>query len=140
MKYKQVAQVARLWQRGSPRSPCLSPPRFFSSFSGVQQQSTKKNNDNKNGEQLNTSSETPQPRLRSIQDPGFWACKSTWRRARINTLRCLFGCTIGDFSALWILQTFYPGLGMGVIMGASSNSPFPVQHLFSFIPLLSRGY
>ena len=52
----------------------------------------------------------------------FWACRSTWRRAGINTLRCLIGCTVGDFSALWTLQSYYPELGMNTIMLASSAS------------------
>lgn len=52
----------------------------------------------------------------------FWNCRSTWRRAGVNTLRCLVGCTAGDFSALWILQTYYPELGMGSIMAMSSES------------------
>lgn len=59
--------------------------------------------------------------LSTLQLP-FWTCRSTWRRASINTLRCLVGCTSGDFSALWILQTYYPELGMGSIMAISSES------------------
>lgn len=55
--------------------------------------------------------------------PQFWAHRSTWKRAGINTLRCLVGCTAGDFSTMWLLQTFYPELGMGPIMAASSTSP-----------------
>jgi hypothetical protein len=50
----------------------------------------------------------------------FWTCRHIWRRAGINTLRCLVGCTFGDFSALWMLQTYFPELGMGTIMGLSS--------------------
>ncbi|KAL6231432.1 hypothetical protein BDW75DRAFT_220239 [Aspergillus navahoensis] len=52
----------------------------------------------------------------------FWTCRSTWRRAGINTLRCVVGCTVGDFAALWTLQTFFPELGMGTIMAASMAS------------------
>lgn len=57
----------------------------------------------------------------------FWTCRSTWRRAGINTLRCLVGCTAGDFSAMWLLQSYYPELGISSIMVASSNSPPPVS-------------
>ncbi|KAL4973648.1 hypothetical protein BDW66DRAFT_161895 [Aspergillus desertorum] len=60
---------------------------------------------------------TPSPLTRR-----FWTCRSTWRRAGINTLRCLVGCTIGDFAALWTLQTWFPQLGMGTIMVASMAS------------------
>ncbi|PTU19710.1 hypothetical protein P175DRAFT_0503240 [Aspergillus ochraceoroseus IBT 24754] len=52
----------------------------------------------------------------------FWTCRSTWRRAGINTLRCLVGCTAGDFSALWMLQTYLPDIGMGSIMALSMVS------------------
>lgn len=68
----------------------------------------------------------------SLLGLSFWKCKSTWKRARLNTLRCLVGCTIGDFSALWTLQSFYPDLGMNTIMLASSECfNFPVFQLFS---------
>ncbi|PGH33749.1 hypothetical protein GX50_03406 [[Emmonsia] crescens] len=49
----------------------------------------------------------------------FWTSRPIWRRALLNTLRCLVGCTIGDFSAMWFLQAYYPDLGVGYIMGAS---------------------
>ncbi|OBT52803.1 hypothetical protein VE04_06931 [Pseudogymnoascus sp. 24MN13] len=52
----------------------------------------------------------------------FWTSTSTWKRATINTLRCLVGCTVGDFSAMWYLQAFYPALGMGTIMAISMAS------------------
>lgn len=51
----------------------------------------------------------------------FWTCRSTWKRAGLNTLRCLVGCSIGDFSVLWMFQTYYLDLGMGTIMAASSK-------------------
>ncbi|KEQ91919.1 hypothetical protein AUEXF2481DRAFT_448780 [Aureobasidium subglaciale EXF-2481] len=52
----------------------------------------------------------------------FWTCRGTWKRAGVNTLRCLVGCTIGDFSALWTLQTHAPELGMSTIMALSMTS------------------
>ena len=52
----------------------------------------------------------------------FWGMKSVWKRASVNTLRCLIGCTSGDFTALWFLQAFYPNLGMTTIMVVSSTS------------------
>lgn len=48
----------------------------------------------------NTSHRPPRPR-----DLQFWNSRATWRRAAVNTLRCLAGCTLGDFSAMWILQS-----------------------------------
>lgn len=58
----------------------------------------------------------------------FWSDRPTWKRAGINTLRCLIGCTTGDFSAMWLLQTFYPELGMGAIMATSSKHALISTH------------
>ncbi|CAD0097077.1 unnamed protein product, partial [Aureobasidium vineae] len=52
---------------------------------------------------------TTRPRL-SLSERAFWTCRGTWKRACINTFRCLIGCTVGDFSALWALQTYAPDL------------------------------
>ncbi|KEZ43623.1 Uncharacterized protein SAPIO_CDS4218 [Scedosporium apiospermum] len=52
----------------------------------------------------------------------FWASTSAWKRASVNTLRCLIGCTMGDFASLWFLQAFHPSLGMGTIMAISMAS------------------
>jgi len=40
----------------------------------------------------------------------FWRCRHTSRRATINTLRCLAGCSIGDYSALIYCGVFHPEL------------------------------
>lgn len=53
--------------------------------------------------------------------PSFWASKPVWRRAGVNTLRCLVGCTIGDFSSMWYLQAFYLDMGIEPIMAISSK-------------------
>ncbi|KAL3441525.1 hypothetical protein BJX65DRAFT_288384 [Aspergillus insuetus] len=68
----------------------------------------------------------------------FWSCRHTWRRAGINTLRCLVGCTVGDFSALWMVQTYTPDLGMGTIMAASMASGITTSIILETI-LLRRG-
>lgn len=52
----------------------------------------------------------------------FWRSTSVWRRAAINTFRCLIGCTAGDFTAMWTLQSFYPEIGMPSIMAISMAS------------------
>ena len=33
-----------------------------------------------------------------------WTCKSTWRKASVNTLWCLLGCSIGDFGTIFFFQ------------------------------------
>ncbi|KAI5456587.1 hypothetical protein BGZ63DRAFT_395839 [Mariannaea sp. PMI_226] len=58
----------------------------------------------------------------SLLEPSFWKCRHTWKRACVNTLRCLVGCSVGDFSAMWLLQMHYPELGMGWIMPISMAS------------------
>ncbi|KAL4916756.1 hypothetical protein BDW62DRAFT_185536 [Aspergillus aurantiobrunneus] len=68
----------------------------------------------------------------------FWTCRSTWRRAAINTLRCLVGCTVGDFSALWMLQTHFTALGMSTIMAASMASGITTSIILETV-LLRRG-
>jgi len=49
----------------------------------------------------------------------FWLSKQTWKRSAINTGRCLVGCSIGDLSTVWYLQSAYPDLGMATTMGLS---------------------
>ncbi len=33
-----------------------------------------------------------------------WNCKHTWKKARVNTLWCLIGCSIGDFGTILYFQ------------------------------------
>tara|TARA_B100001996_G_C18363768_1_gene478859 strand:- start:197 stop:616 length:420 start_codon:yes stop_codon:yes gene_type:complete len=33
-----------------------------------------------------------------------WNCKKTWKKASINTLWCLVGCSIGDFGTILFFQ------------------------------------
>ena len=33
-----------------------------------------------------------------------WNCKHTWKKARLNTLWCLLGCSIGDFGTIYFFQ------------------------------------
>lgn len=33
-----------------------------------------------------------------------WRCRATWKRASINTLWCLLGCSIGDFGTIAFFQ------------------------------------
>ena len=34
-----------------------------------------------------------------------WKCKKTWNQAKINTLWCLLGCSIGDFGTIFYFQS-----------------------------------
>jgi hypothetical protein len=75
----------------------------------------------------------------SLTIPQFWTSRATWKRAAVNTFRCLIGCTAGDFSAMWYLQLSHPALGMGTIMAISSASTlgYPVQ---KFMLTLCSGF
>jgi len=33
-----------------------------------------------------------------------WKCKHTWKKAQVNTLWCLIGCSIGDFGTILYFQ------------------------------------
>ena len=33
-----------------------------------------------------------------------WNCKHTWKKARLNTLWCLLGCSIGDVGTIYYFQ------------------------------------
>lgn len=67
------------------------------------------------------STKAPSP---SMTDLSFWKAKDVWGRAAINTTRCLIGCTAGDFSTMWYLQSQFPDLSMAVTMSASSKRQF----------------
>ncbi|KAG5657927.1 hypothetical protein KAF25_007960 [Fusarium avenaceum] len=66
------------------------------------------------------SPQTPPPT--SITSRAFWASRPTWKRASVNTTRCLVGCTVGDFTAMWVLQAYYPELSMAIVMPISMAS------------------
>ena len=42
------------------------------------------------------------------ENTGFWADIKKWKRASLNTLNCLIGCSIGDFGMIIFLQAYYP--------------------------------
>lgn len=54
--------------------------------------------------------------------PSFWANKANWRRAAANTFTCLVGCSIGDFSMLFYIQTHHPETPMLVTMAAAMTA------------------
>ena len=41
---------------------------------------------------------------RPTELPISWTCKSTWKKASVNTLWCLLGCSIGDFGTIFFFQ------------------------------------
>tara|TARA_Y100000748_G_scaffold209139_1_gene175314 strand:+ start:679 stop:1113 length:435 start_codon:yes stop_codon:yes gene_type:complete len=45
-----------------------------------------------------------------------WTCKSTWKKAKINTLWCLLGCSIGDFGTIFYFQNIEHTLPVWAVM------------------------
>lgn len=52
-----------------------------------------------------------------------WKCKSTWEKAKINTLWCLLGCSIGDFGTIFYFQNIehywsdFEIMGLAIVNG-----------------------
>jgi len=40
----------------------------------------------------------------TVENSISWKCKHTWKRASVNTLWCLLGCSIGDFGTIYFFQ------------------------------------
>ena len=45
-----------------------------------------------------------------------WKCKGTWKKARVNTLWCLLGCSIGDFGTIFFFQNIQHDLSTLSVM------------------------
>lgn len=107
-----------------PRYPGFSRPRFES----------------RQPKRLSSCcSKQPKPVPPSAWSREFWLSQPTWRRAGINTLRCLVGCTLGDFSVMWYLQAFHPDIQMGAVMPISSkHMRLSYDHLNAFSGVLTN--
>ncbi|TIA11777.1 hypothetical protein D6C80_07233 [Aureobasidium pullulans] len=101
---------------------CVLKAKHTSTFTFGPKTTEAYNRRKKSTLQSNELKPTPTKPQISLFERAFWTCRGTWKRAGINTFRCLVGCTVGDFSALWALQTYAPELGMGTIMGLSMAS------------------
>ncbi|KAL1959850.1 hypothetical protein VTO42DRAFT_995 [Malbranchea cinnamomea] len=66
---------------------------------------------------------------------GFWGSRHLWKRASINTFRCLMGCTLGDFSAMWFMQANCPDISMSLVMAISMVSGLTSSMLLETILL-----
>lgn len=75
--------------------------------------------------QLSENGHTPQ-----IKPKGFWVDGNVWRRASLNTLNCLIGCSLGDFGMIILLQTYFPATSMlwqmilGTVAGLATSILF----------------
>jgi hypothetical protein len=48
-----------------------------------------------------------------------WQCKSSWKISAKNTVWCLLGCSIGDYSSILFFQFYAPHTNMGLVMISS---------------------
>ncbi|KAK3825088.1 MAG: hypothetical protein J3Q66DRAFT_100291 [Benniella sp.] len=62
---------------------------------------------------------SPDLALSSVQ---FWSDLRIWSTASVNTFRCLVGCTLGDMSMLFYLQSAHPTLSPAIAMGLAMTS------------------
>ncbi|KAE8327588.1 hypothetical protein BDV39DRAFT_79140 [Aspergillus sergii] len=139
---KSSGRILSSWRQIRVLRPNPYCHKFLSSFSPAQACHSSQDKGTVEPQKGNcgsaTASITANKQSLSAWQLSFWKCRHTWKRAGINTLRCLVGCTLGDFSALWMLQTFYPGLGMGTIMAASMASGISTSIILETV-LLRRG-
>ena len=45
-----------------------------------------------------------------------WNCKHTWMNSAYNTMWCLIGCSIGDFSTIFYFQSIEHSLSIYIVM------------------------
>ncbi|KAF6798788.1 hypothetical protein CSOJ01_12629 [Colletotrichum sojae] len=83
-------------------------------------------------------SKSKQPTPPPVLSWDFWASRPTWKRAAVNTFRCLVGCTLGDFSAMWYLQSFHSEMAVESVMAISMASGLTTSLLLETV-LLKLG-
>ena len=67
-----------------------------------------------------------------------WRCKNTWKRARINTLWCLLGCSIGDFGTIFYFQNIDHNWETAEIMGLAIINGLLTSIILETIILLKQ--
>ena len=69
-----------------------------------------------------------------------WNCKHTWKKARLNTLWCLLGCSIGDFGTIYYFQNIEHTWSItGIMILAIFNGLLTSIILETFILLKQLG-
>ena len=67
-----------------------------------------------------------------------WNCKSTWRKAKKNTLWCLIGCSIGDFGTIFYFQNVDHSLSNFEVMSIAVINGILTSILLETIILLKQ--
>jgi len=63
--------------------------------------------------------ESPAKKTPHVIDAEFWQDTAVWKRAALNTLNCLIGCSIGDFGFIIYAQAARLPWSMVAIMGVA---------------------
>lgn len=113
-----LPSLSPLFTRPSIRQPFLFKSLSKSAGIGTSQPCDRRRNKSSCSSSTTTATTTT-PSPASLR---FWTSRQAWKRASLNTFRCLVGCSLGDFSTLWLLQVYSPDLGVGNIMACSSMS------------------
>ena len=67
-----------------------------------------------------------------------WNCKSTWRKAKKNTLWCLIGCSIGDFGTIFYFQNVNHSLSNFEVMSIAVINVILTSILLETLILLKQ--
>ena len=67
-----------------------------------------------------------------------WNCKSTWRKAKINTFWCLLGCSIGDFGTIFYFQNIEHSWNNLQIMGLAIGNGLLTSIILETIILIRQ--
>ena len=67
-----------------------------------------------------------------------WNCKSTWRKAKKNTLWCLIGCSIGDFGTIFYFQNVNHSLSNFEVMSIAIINGILTSILLETLILLKQ--
>tara|TARA_B100001287_G_scaffold239659_1_gene213655 strand:- start:31 stop:450 length:420 start_codon:yes stop_codon:yes gene_type:complete len=67
-----------------------------------------------------------------------WNCKSTWRKAKKNTLWCLIGCSIGDFGTIFYFQNVNHSLSNFEVMSIAVINGILTSILLEILILLKQ--
>ena len=68
----------------------------------------------------------------------FWSDRKSWKRAAKNTLNCLIGCSIGDFSMLFFLQSHYPNTPLWAVMALAMSAGLTTSIILETVLLRMR--
>ena len=75
-----------------------------------------------------------------------WTCKNTWRRASVNTLWCLLGCSIGDFGTIFYFQNIehswsvFQVMSLAIVNGLLTSIALETFIMFRQLGVLKEAF